>query len=154
MTWFLDKEMLESFDLTAYDAERIARRIGLPLEQVRAFIDPRRMYWVNSNSDYGFLAGADAERRPCLMFVGHARSEPRAPGDLNFISFDFASDERIIASAEIDLAESSWDDILTVAENTVGFEHVGNCPVRVRLPRCLVLRRDALFMAPPRLPDG
>ncbi|MCY0994752.1 hypothetical protein OV203_46935 [Nannocystis sp. ILAH1] len=73
MTWFLDKQFLEAVDLQAYDAAAIAARVGLPREAVAAFVDPGRRYWLKSCPEYGWLVGANTERKPTILFVGTPR---------------------------------------------------------------------------------
>lgn len=127
--WMFEKDMLESFDLSSYDAARIAERTGVTLEQARAAIDPNRLYWICS-SDYGFLAGADGEGRPCLVFVGQPRIASETENALDFVSYDRAKGSFLTSSVDMDLEAFSWDDVFELAEEVVGFKHVGRCPVR------------------------
>lgn len=126
--WFLYKEMLEGLEIkTAYDPERIADYTGVSVDKAAAFVDPARRYWVQS-SDYGWLAGANRDGNPCILFVGEPRLASQAEHMLNFVSFDHSKLDVTTHSADIDLETSSWDDILEVADEEVGFVHVGNCP--------------------------
>lgn len=129
MTWFFDKEFLLGLDLSAYDPAVIAAATGVALDQASAFVDPGRLYMVQSAPDYGWLAGANADHRPCLLFVGEPRLESEAEHPLSFVSFD-TEWGLVTHAADIDLESSSWDDVLAAAEAEVGFTHVGDCPVR------------------------
>ncbi|MFN3198682.1 MAG: hypothetical protein ACE366_09755 [Bradymonadia bacterium] len=129
MTWFLDKAFLEGLDLKAYDPEHIASVTKLELETVRAYLDPDRLHMVESNPDYGWLAGANEHGKPCLIFVGSPRFAAQNDKPLNFVGFNPAL-EMVFRAADIDLANSSWDDVLDVAEREVGFRHIGNCPMK------------------------
>jgi hypothetical protein len=128
MPWFLDKKFLESLDLGAYDPAVIADNSGVPLDVARAFVDPARRYWVKSSPDYGWLAGASGNGRPCLLFVGEPRLASAVEHPLNAVSFDLPAGT--VTFDAIPFAdELSWDPVLEAAEAAVGFQHVGNCPI-------------------------
>jgi hypothetical protein len=128
MTWFLDREFLAGLDLRAYNAATIAVRLGLPVETVRAFVDPTRKYRVESNPEYGWLAGASGSHDPALVFVG----SPRLSGDrqrpLNAVVFNHRTGTA--ATHAIDLEdELTWENVLGAAEREIGFMHIGDAPV-------------------------
>jgi len=128
MTWFLDKPFLENLDLEAYEPEMISQFTGVSLEVASAFVDTNRTYWVETNKHYGFLAGVNENRRPCLVFIGRPRISSEAIHDLNIVSFEQNWELRTMG---VDLpAEAGWDDILGVAQEAVGFVHLGRCPTR------------------------
>lgn len=124
--WFLDKEFLEKLDLSAYDADLIAKNTGVDLDKVKAFVSPDRRYIVQSNHHYSFLAGANQDHRPCLLFVGGPRFGDQPKHNLNFVSFDTNWEPQYAGCIIAD--DANWDDILDAAEAEVGFIHVGNCP--------------------------
>lgn len=128
VTWFLDKQFLETLDLRAYDAEAIAARVGLPRDTVAAFVDPARRYWIKSCPEYGWLAGADASHRPTILFVGSPRLAPANTEPLNAVTFDLEAGTVTTRAIAFD-GELEWDDVLDVAEEEIGFIHVGDAPV-------------------------
>lgn len=128
MTWFLDRDFLAKLDLRAYDAQKIAVRTGLPLEKVTAFFDPARRYWVQSSPDYGWLAGANGERQPTLLFFGKPRLSGLEQEELNAVSFDLKNGEITTRGIPFE-GEFEWEPLLQAAERAIGFIHVGNAPV-------------------------
>jgi len=128
VTWFLDKQFLEALDLQAYDAAAIAARVGLPREQVAAFVDPGRRYWLKSCPEYGWLVGANTERRPTILFVGTPRLAAENLHPLNAVSFDLSTGAVTTRAIAFDDA-LEWEAILDAAAEEIGFIHVGNAPV-------------------------
>lgn len=128
MTWFLDKQFLESLDLRGYDAAGIAARVGVPPETARAFVDPMRRYTVRSHPEYGWLAGADADLRPTLLFVGSPRVASATVYPLNAISFDLETGEVETRAISFE-GELDWDSVFDTADAAMGFVHVGSAPV-------------------------
>jgi hypothetical protein len=129
MTWFLDKEYLEKLDLRGYDAAAIAKRLGLDRDVVAAFVDPLRRYTVQS-SNYGWLAGANGDARPTLVFLGAPRLDFGNQELLNAVSFDVRTGAVTTRAIPLD------DDLLEVPEailgtlkKEIGFVHVGYAPV-------------------------
>jgi hypothetical protein len=129
MTWFLDKEFLEKLDLRAYAPAVIATRLGLERDVVAAFVDPMRRYMVQS-SDYGWLAGANGDDLPTLVFVGAPRLSGGQQPLLNAVSFDLRTGAVTTRPVPIDddLADIE-EAVLDTLEEEIGFEHVGNAPV-------------------------
>jgi hypothetical protein len=128
MTWFLDKQFLADLDLRAYDPAAIAARIAMPVDAVRAFLDPARRYMVKSSPDYGWLAGADRNGKPTLLFVGAPRLASAVVHPLNAVTFDHATGA--VTTAAIPLAgDLEWDAVLAAADRAIGFIHVGDAPV-------------------------
>jgi hypothetical protein len=127
VTWFLDKEFLEKVDLRAYDAAAIAKRLDLSQDIVAAAVDPARRYLVQS-SEYGWLAGADGDHKPTLVFVGEPRLSGGDQAPINAVTFDLATGA-ITTRAIAFEGELEWDDVLDHLEEEIGFIHVGNAPV-------------------------
>jgi hypothetical protein len=128
MTWFLDKEFLESLDLGAYDPARIAASTGVSLDVAAAFVDPRRRYWVRSVPEYGWLAGATGEGKPALLFVGQPRlSADGSQEQLNAVIFDHETCSVTHRAVHVP-GEQSWDSVMDAAAQALGFLHVGDCP--------------------------
>lgn len=127
MTWFLDKEFLESLDPKAYDPAILAQHTGVDIEVARQFVDPARRYWVNS-SEYGWLAGANGEGKPTLVFVGAPRLASAVEHPINAISFDLPTGAITTTAIPVE-GELDWGVALDAAAEAIGFEHVGNCPV-------------------------
>lgn len=131
MTWMLDKAFLEGLDLGAYDAQAIATRVGVPLDVAQRFFDPKRQYRVESNRDYGWLAGTNGEGLPTLVFVGRPRLSAENTDPLNAISFDLKTGTISTTSVKLD-DEDGLDDaeyVLGMLEDEIGFEHVGHADV-------------------------
>lgn len=134
MTWFLDKKFLEGLDLRAYDAGDIATRVGLPVETVQAFVGPNRLYMVKSCPEYGWLAGADEDGRPTLLFVGSPRIAAANEQLLNAVTFDIPGKTFTTRAIDLeDLVEDEealdWEGVLAAAEAEIGFVHIGSAPV-------------------------
>ncbi|WAS96115.1 hypothetical protein [Nannocystis punicea] len=128
MTWFLDKAFLAGLDLHAYDAAAIATRVGAAPDAVAAFVDPRRTLWVQSGPEYGWLAGADRQHRPTLLFVGAPRLDSATVQPLNAVTFDRGA--MTIETAAIALSGPlEWEGVLAAAAAAIGFIHVGNAPI-------------------------
>lgn len=124
----LIKTYLQDLDLAGYDPALVARSTGVTLEVAKEFVNPARRYMVESNSDYGFLAGATGDGKPALLFVGIPRlAADDSQETLNIVTFDLATAKVTHIAVPVD--DSSWDDILDAAEEAVGFQHIGNCPV-------------------------
>lgn len=130
MTWFLDKEFLAKLDLAAYDAAAIAKHTGVSLKKAKAFVDPARTCWVKSAPEYGWLAGGDGEGRPTLVFVGAPRLAAENVHPLNAITFVPRSLELVARPLPYDGTLDEWAPILGALEESIGFMHVGNAPVR------------------------
>ena len=130
MTWFLDKEFLDKLDLRAYDAGAIAKRLKLDREIVAAFVDPKRRYMVETSEEYGWLAGANAEGQPTLVFLGAPRLSGEAQELVNIVSFDLA--KGTISTRSLSPSETVLEDgelLLEALDEAIGFTHVGNAPV-------------------------
>jgi hypothetical protein len=131
MTWMLDKEFLERLDLGAYDAEAIAKRVGVPLDVAKKFFDPKRQYLVQSNLEYGWVAGKNGDGQPTLVFVGRPRISAANEAPLNAISFDLTTGALSTRSVTVD-DEYGLDDseyVLGMLEDEIGFEHVEHANV-------------------------
>jgi hypothetical protein len=131
MTWMLDKVFLERLDLGAYDAQRIAERVDVPADVVKKFFDPRRQYRVESSLEYGWVAGANGDGHPTLVFVGRPRWSGDGMSPLNAISFELKTGKVSTTSVDVD-DESGLDDeeyVLGMLEDEIGFDHVGHANV-------------------------
>lgn len=129
MTWFLDKEYLAKLDLRGYDPAQIARRTGVSLEVATAFVDPARKYWVSTSPDHGWLTGANGDGKPTLLFVGTPRLASQAEHPLNAVTTDHQSGAITTQAIPFELEDSSWDDILDVVEEAIGFQPMSNAPM-------------------------
>jgi len=126
MTWMFDKEFLERLDLGAYDAAAIAKRVGVPLDVAQKFFDPKRQYVVQSNLDYGWVAGKNGDGQPTLVFIGRPRLDAANDDPLNAISFDLTTGKLSTRSVSVD-DEDGLDDaeyVLGMLEDEIGFEHL------------------------------
>lgn len=128
MTWFFDKEFLSSFDLSGYNPAQIATHTGVSRELASQFVDPRRRYWVKSVPEYGWLAGANGDGKPTLLFVGQPRlSAEGSQEQLNAVIFDLETCSFTTRAIHVP-GELDWDTVQIAAERALGFLHVGNCP--------------------------
>ncbi|WP_372364937.1 hypothetical protein [Candidatus Uabimicrobium sp. HlEnr_7] len=115
--FMIQKQFIESVDLNSYNPEYIAKITGLPLQQVSDFISPQRRYMVQSENHYGFLAGANGNGRPTILFC-------RMDFSINVVSFE---DNWEFNCYEIQFSEGTdWKEI----EEEIGFMHMGNAPMR------------------------
>lgn len=131
MTWMLDKAFLERLDLGAYDARTIAKRAGVPLDVAKKFFDPKRQYRVQSNLEYGWVAGKNGDGQPTLVFVGRPRLSAENEDPLNAISFDLKTGKISTTSVKVD-DEDGLDDseyVLGMLEDEIGFDHVEHASV-------------------------
>ncbi|MBA2538912.1 MAG: hypothetical protein H0V17_04690 [Deltaproteobacteria bacterium] len=131
MIWMLDKAFLERLDLGAYDAQTIAKRVGVPLDVAKEFFDPKRQYRVQSNLEYGWVAGKNRDDQPTLVFVGRPRLSGENEDPLNAISFDLKTGKVSTTSVKVD-DEDGLDDaeyVLGMLEDEIGFDHVGHANV-------------------------
>ena len=131
MTWMFDKAFLERLELDAYDAHTIAKRVGVPLEVVDKFFAAQRRYRVQSNLEYGWVAGKDGEDQPTLVFVGRPRFSAENVDPLSAISFDLKTGKVTTRSVQVD-DEGGLDDseyVLGMLEDELGFVHLGHADV-------------------------
>ena len=127
----LDKAFLERLDLRAYDEHTIARRVEVPLEMVTKFFGAQRRYRVQSNLEYGWVAGTDGDAQPTLVFVGRPRFSAENVDPLSAISFDLKTGNVTTRSVQVD-DEGGLDDseyVLGMLEDELGFVHVGYADV-------------------------
>lgn len=129
MTWFLDKDFLATLDLRAYDAEAIARRVGLPAKVVAEFVDPGRLYMVESCPERGWIAGANGDGQPTLVFLGEPRLASEVVEPLNAVSFDIEKREIATRAIPYDGALDDGESVLATLEDVIGFQHIGDAPV-------------------------
>lgn len=124
MTWFLDRPFLEGLDLRGYDAEAIAARVGLPVAEVRAFVDPGRRYVVRSAPGYGWLVGEDGDGRATLLFFGQPRLSPVMAHPIHAVCFDLERGTIDVHGLDVQLGEGEALDefvALDAAEEAIGF---------------------------------
>ena len=121
----LDKAFLERLDLGAYDAQTVAKRIGVPLDVAKTFFDAKRQFRVQSNLEYGWVAGKNGDGQPTLVFIGRPRLSAENEAPLNAISFDLKTGKVSTSSVKVD-DEDGLDDpeyVLGMLEDEIGFDH-------------------------------
>jgi len=123
MTWFLDKEFLETLDLNAYSPTIISQYTAVSLEEASNFVSPTRAYTIKSNPHYGFLAGNNKNGLATLLFISDDNHYS------NIFSVTFNLDETISHQALKVTKHASWDDIIQAAEKECGFIHTGQAQV-------------------------
>ena len=129
MPWFLDKAFLERLDLRGYDAPAIARRLGLDVDVVAAFVDPARRYLVQTNEAYGWLAGASGDGLPTLVFFGAPRLSGGGQAPINVV---VCQRDATVTTRALPAAPEVLDDgeaFLDLLAEELGFVHVGSAPV-------------------------
>jgi len=129
MTWFMDREFLEKLDLRGYDAAAIAKRLEMDVDVVARFVDPSRRYTVQTNDDYGWLAGA-ANGRPTLVFLGAPRLSGGDQAPLNAVMFEPDGSIRTQAIGCNDAVLEDGEALLALLAEVLGFDHLGSAAVR------------------------
>ncbi|MCB9754865.1 MAG: hypothetical protein H6713_33430 [Myxococcales bacterium] len=140
MTWFLDRDYVAAFDFDGFDINAIAALTGLDAERVRVFLDRRRMCWVESAPEDGWLAGANGDGEPTLLFIGYSRLAAVNTHEhpLNTVSVNHQTGALTTHGIALEnIYEREWSEILDAAREAIGFQHIGNAPLRpYKHPAC------------------